>query len=236
MKIIQYLPYPVALEVLSSRGTFRLKSLRYFLSLKEESDGVGDNMELKAFFDEGGSGQWVSSAIVSCWTIADDQENPQPDWSKLGGREIAILSSIDSVVHYLEEHIDGLLDKSWFLSHDKVNYYETFSRDDFRTRDIVFWKRKKFSSQNEYRFSFRRSCIGAHLETFIFTNKYLDTFPSYIDRVFVNPALTNEKYQKLLLPWLGDRNKAMSKFPDWERAYRAQQNGTHNSGSCAASM
>lgn len=222
MKIIQYLPYEAASKALSSRGTFCLQSLRHFINLEEKNDGVGDNMEMSVNFDEGGSGECLFSAIVSCWSIPDDQESPEPDWSLFKGREVAILSSDELVAQYLNEHIKGLLDESWFLDHKKVDYCDSFKNgEEFRTTDLVFCKRKKYSSQKEYRFCFKKSSKGSHLETVIFTNKYLwDAFPKYIDRVFVNSSIRNEDYDKLLSPWYGNQS-AMSKFSNLDRVYKA---------------
>ncbi len=218
MKIIKYLPYEAASKALSSRGTFCLQSLRHFKNLEEKNDGVSDNMEMSVNFDEGGSGECLFSAIVSCWSIPNDQENPEPDWSVFGGREVAILSSDESVSQYLNEHIKGLLDKSWFLEHKKVDYCNSFKNEkEFRTRDPVFCKREKYSSQKEYRFCIKKSSKGSHLETFIFTNKNLfNTFPKYIDQVFVSLSLPNENYKKLLSSWYGNQS-AMSKFSNLDR-------------------
>lgn len=237
MKIIQYLPYKAASKALSSRGTFCLQSLRYFIKLEEKNDGVGDNMEMSVNFDEGGSGECLFSAIVSCWSIPDDQESPEPDWSVFEGREVAILSSDESVSQYLNEHIKGLLDESWFLEHKKVDYRDSLKNaEEFRTKDLVFCKREKYSSQKEYRFCIKKSSKGSHLETFIFTNKDLwNTFPKYIDRVFVNSLLSDEDYKKLLLPWYGNQS-AMSRFSNLDRVFKSQQNGGHNPGSRAASV
>jgi hypothetical protein len=215
MKIIQYLPYEAASKALSSRGTFCLQSLRHFINIEEKNDGVADNMEMSIDFDEGGSGECLFSAIVSCWSIPDDQESPE----------------------YLNEHIKGLLDESWFLDHKKVDYRDSLKNaEEFQTNDLVFCKREKYSPQKEYRFCFKKSSKGSHLETLIFTNKDLsNAFPKYIDRVFVNSLLSDEDYKKLLLPWYGNQS-AMSKFSDLDRVFKDQQNVGHSPGSRAASV
>jgi len=218
MKIIQYLPLWAAEKALSAASTFCLNSIQYYIELEERLDGVGDKKELKADFDSGGGGEYIEAAIISCWSIAENQTNPTPDWEIMGGRDVAIVSTPESVSQYIKDHVRDLLNEKWFVSHEKVNYYTSTSMSDFNRRDMIFWKRQKYADQREYRFCVRRSCIGSHLETLIFRNRELETFPKYIDQVFVNPSLSKKEHKKLYYPWCC-QSEAMSKFMDWENAY-----------------
>lgn len=219
MKIIQYSPLWAAQKALSSAGTFCLNSIQYYIELEDTADGVGDKMEMKVDYSGGGGGELIEAAIISCWCIPEDQEDPIPDWGILGGdRAVALLSSVESVAKYIEDHATALLEEHWFLSHGKVEYYDTFDCEDFRRKDILFYKRKKFLPQREYCFAMRRSCMGTHLESLVFRNKELDTFPQYIDQVFVNPSTNKDEHAKLHYAWY--QTDAMSKFKDWERAYK----------------
>lgn len=200
MRIVRFLDYDSARSVLAEESTFCLRSLQYYQSLEERNRDTtyGDKQESKAKFEDTGKHyEWLGGALVSCWCILG---HSQPYSSKLDilqnyTRGIALIATVDSVAAFLQEETSYLLG-GWYFYHDKVKYYlEEKEPKNYRIDEAMFWKRKNYCRQHEYRFAFVSSSQRAHLQTLIF---YTRNPMSYIDEIHFGPELKQPQIKILV--------------------------------------
>jgi hypothetical protein len=225
MKIIKFLPEWAAIRAFSSRPTFCFDNLRYFKSIEEKPNGIGDPQEQECALYGGGSFSCGYAALVSCWSVFDKDED-YAKYSKIFKREIAVISTVDDVTNYLESHKQGVFDAPWQFEHRLVEYCNSKDRKELisNPKSAIFTKRneKKYRDQAEYRFAFYCGSARAHLEQVLISNMIEGDFPKYVQRVILGSTST-EKKRQIVKPWFGNKG-AMERFVDfWDEPEPIQE-------------
>lgn len=202
-KIVQYLPFEAAKSVLSENSTFCLKSLRYYRELEEytQDSSVADKSESEQYFEGDGNHTFnPNSVLVTCWSVLKEESM---DWAMCPhkSQDVAIVSSVEKVAKLLEEFEDRIFykkkDKKLNFEHDYVQYYDESNKPkDYSIWRAMFYKRKKFEYQNEYRFAFILDG-SMKIQTLIF---YVspEEAQNYIDKIYFGNGLLSMQKQELV--------------------------------------
>lgn len=202
MYIAQFIPLPIAFSVINEYSTFCLRNIRYFRQLEDQDyDTIrGDRKENIVEFQE----NWrkyelLAATLINCWTKLNGDSILASDWNIFKDRAdgIAIVSTVECVESFLLKETEDILDKQvWHLEHKDVQYYDGFSHPPvFDTMEAMFWKRKRYEAQREYRFAFLSSSIRDNIDTLIFTTR---NPKAYIKKVYCGPEMTDCDKRKLL--------------------------------------
>jgi hypothetical protein len=193
MYIAQFIPCHIAYSVINDYSTFCLRNILYFRNLEEQDSDpiIGDKKECIVEFQENRRKyELLATTLISCWMKLSNDSVLSSDWSIFADRRdgIAIVSTVECVRDFLIEQTEQTLDrKVWFLEHDEVQYYDGFSDPpEFDTMRAMFWKRKRYEAQREYRFAFLSDSIRAMIDTLIFATQ---TPKAYIKKIYFGPEM-----------------------------------------------
>jgi hypothetical protein len=200
MKIVRFLDYEAAKQVLKENSTFCLRSLKYYQLLEERGNDtrVGDKQESRARFrNTRRNYEYGGGVLVSCWCLLD---SGRPFSSELPLSEnyqegMAIISNIERVASFLQRETAYLL-SGWDFHHEEVKYYsEEAEPKKYKIDKAMFWKREIYRDQHEYRLAFTSSSQRAHLQTLIF---YSMSPSDYIDEIHFAPSLVPTRRSELI--------------------------------------
>lgn len=207
MHLIQFIPRDVAYKIINSYSTFCLRNIIYFRNLEEETgdDATGDKKENIVEFEENRPHYELGAAtLITCWTKLSSDSMHASDWDIFGDRAdgIAIVSTVDCVQQFLLKETKYILDQEvWSLANDEVQYYDGFAHPPtFDTARAMFWKRKRYEKQREYRFAFVSSSKRANIDTLIFS-----TYDpkAYINKIYFGPKMGYNDKRKLVARAIG---------------------------------
>lgn len=202
MYIAQFIPRPIACSIINDYSTFCLRDILYFRNLEEQDNDAirGDNKENIVEFQENRRKyELLATTLISCWTKLSNDSILSSDWSIFADRRdgLAIVSTVECVCDFLLKQTEHIFDrKVWSLEHDEVSYYDGFSHPpEFDTMRAMFWKRKRYEAQREYRFAFLSDSIRATIDTLIFSTQ---NPKAYIKKIYFGPEMKELDKDKLL--------------------------------------
>lgn len=204
MKILQYLPVSAARSILDlERSTFKLQSLAYYRSI-ESRDSVADPEELSLPYDGGGTSELLNNVLVSCWSIAENQNTPRPQWDKMARDEwkVAVLSETSLVASHIRQLTKGMFSSEPRWVDDQVRYGKNADSLSDKSRHI-FCKRPRFADQAEYRFAVWMSSSLENIESLVLCNTGTGELPSYIKSVFLRGGQSCKEKDDLLIGIVG---------------------------------
>ena len=207
MHLVQFIPRDIAYKVINTYSTFCLRNIIYFRNLEEETGdaATGDKKENIVEFEESRRHyELLAATLITCWTKLGSDSMDASDWDIFDDRAdgIAIVSTVGHLQEFLLKETRHIFDeKVWFLKHREVQYYDGFSHPPaFETMDAMFWKRKRYERQREYRFAFVSGSIRANIDTLIFSTHEPK---AYITKIYLGPKMGHNDKRKLVSQAIG---------------------------------
>ncbi len=202
MHLVQFIPRNIAYNIINTYSTFCLRNIIYFRNLEEETgdEATGDKKENIVEFQEMRRHyELLAATLITCWTKLSSDRIDVSDWDIFDDRAdgIAIVSTVESVRQFLLKETKYILDQEvWSLVNDEVQYYDGFAHPStFDTARTMFWKRKRYEKQREYRFAFVSSSERANIDTVIFSSH---DPKAYIEKIYLGPKMADDDKRKLL--------------------------------------
>ena len=155
-RIVRFVPYKDATtDILCEDSVFTLKSIQYY---RTRESNYADKREGSPKFSDKGI-ESITETLISCWSVLDQRHPLDSYWEVFKGREVALISTVDSVQRLLESELkwlskQGVCKQGVLLLHDPVQYFESNQPCPVELRKdaarIPYWKDKKFEPENEY--------------------------------------------------------------------------------------
>lgn len=207
MHLVQFIPRHIAYKIISTYSTFCLRNITYFRNLEEETgdETTGDKKENIVEFEENRRHyELLAATLITCWTkLGSDSMDPS-DWDVFNDRldGIAIVSTVDCVRQFLLKETKHILNQEvWSFVDNEVQYYDGLSHPpEFDTMTAMFWKRKRYEKQREYRFAFVSSSKRANIDTLIFSTHEPK---AYIKKIYLGPKMGHNDKRKLVAQAIG---------------------------------
>lgn len=207
MHLIKFISRDVAYKMINSYSTFCLNNITYFRNLEKDTgdETTGDTKENIVEFQENRRHyELIAATLITCWTKLGTESMDPSDWDIFSDRldGIAIVSTVDCVREFLLEETRHILDQRvWSLLHNEVQYYDGFSHpSEFDSMTAMFWKRKRYEKQREYRFAFVSSFKRANIDTLIFSTQEPK---AYIKKIYLGPKMGHNDKRKLVAQAIG---------------------------------